>query len=153
MSEFTRENIKTLEQDIQKALKTVEKKHSVTFKISGDSRFGAYDYGYTIKATKESPYRQNYLNRASEFGLEPTWLDKWFSSQIGRTGWGGFVVVGLDPANRYPVVCNRVKDSVLSGSLYFFPVETVKKGVTDHLAMLAEIEVDKQAKATAVAQA
>jgi len=37
--------------------------------------------------------------------------------------------------------------SSLSGQLYFFDVETIKKGVTDHLAMLAKIQADKDAKA------
>jgi hypothetical protein len=83
MSEFTRNSIKKLEQDIQKALKAVEKKQV---------RCG-HDYSYAIKAIKASPYRETYLNRATEFGLDQDWLDKWFSSQISRTGWGGFVVV------------------------------------------------------------
>lgn len=143
---FTWDGTKTLTQDIQKALKSVEKKHSVTFKISGADRLAEYKYEYSITATKASPYRDNYITHAKEFGLEPEWLDKWFSAQTSRNNWGGFVVVGLDPTDRSkPVVCDRVRKSALSGDLYFFTVEAVKKGVTDH-GMFAKIQGEKQAK-------
>jgi hypothetical protein len=117
---FTPENMKQLQQDIETALKTVEKKYSVTFSLTYPRGYEPYKFNFKVEGTKASPYRDNYLKHAQKFGLDPTWLE-----QVFYDGGHSYIIQGFNP-EKNSVIVSREKNNGEPGSTYGFKVEFIK---------------------------
>jgi hypothetical protein len=120
---FTSENIKQLQRDVAKALKKVEKEHSVAFDLTFPRSYETYKLNFKVEVTRPSPYRDNYLKQAAQFGLDLSWLDKQFFHRGDY-----YQVIGLDPARvGKPVACSKLRTGTdTPGATHSFQVEFIK---------------------------
>jgi hypothetical protein len=130
MSEFTRESIAALEQDIVKALKSIEKKHDVKLNLEQATK-GFYTVGFKLTAVRSNPYRTNYLKHAAEIAAKPEWLDRVFWTFKSRSaGIDEFQVIGLKLPSKQ-IVCDKLDNNgKLSGKYFLFSVEQLAEHIT-----------------------
>lgn len=127
MAEFTIESIALLEQDIATALKTVEKKHDVTFQLTRPTKgFHRNSVDLTLAAMKPNPYRADYIKHAPSNGAKLEWLDRvfWDFKRGGSVATDDFQIVGFKPATKQ-VICDKLRDNKPTGKHFAFSVETI----------------------------
>tara|TARA_R110000824_G_scaffold400041_1_gene606686 strand:- start:319 stop:753 length:435 start_codon:yes stop_codon:yes gene_type:complete len=108
---FTRDGLRDLAQDIDKALEEVAKKHEISIKV-GNSRYSNLEATMKLELSTtnnsgESQHELDFRSLASRFGYEADW----FGRTIHLSG-TAFKVSGLNmksPKNRINLV--RVKDN------------------------------------------
>jgi len=127
MSEFTQESVNAIQQDIVKALKSLEKKYDVTLTVERTAK-GLWSHvaDFKLTAMGSNPYRDNYLKHASEIGAKLEWLgrDFWRFKKPGSVGTDEFQVIGLKLPSK-EIVCDKLINGKLSGKHYLLSVEQI----------------------------
>jgi len=135
MENFNRKNLPVLRDEIAKALKSVEEKHGITFKLGGisftDDHFRSKIEAYLTKKGGETvdPGKINFDRHARSFGLSKEDFGKKFSNLNGT-----YQICGIaSRSHKYPILAKNSKD----GRIYKFRADDVISNLKTYTPKLA----------------